>query len=64
MVKKNPANKKTLAKRQPVQAKPKPKADPWGCMAGTVTFLPDVDLTAPGEETWNATTQAKRTERA
>ena len=23
------------------------KADPWGCMAGTVTFMPGTDLTAP-----------------
>jgi len=30
------------------------KRDPWGCMAGTVTILPDTDLTAPSDETWNA----------
>jgi hypothetical protein len=30
------------------------KADPWGCMAGTVTILPDTDLTAPSEDKWNA----------
>ncbi len=30
------------------------KHDPWGCMAGTVTILPDIDLTAPSGETWNA----------
>lgn len=30
------------------------KRDPWGCMAGTVTILPDTDLTAPSGETWNA----------
>lgn len=29
-----------------------PKKDPWGCMAGTVTFKPDVDVTAP--TAWNA----------
>jgi hypothetical protein len=23
-------------------------------MAGTVTFMPDVDLTAPGDEIWNS----------
>lgn len=33
---------------------PGQKRDPWGCMAGTVTFLPDVDLTAPSGEVWNA----------
>lgn len=30
-----------------------PKRDPWGCMAGTITIMPGVDLTAP-TETWNA----------
>jgi len=33
---------------------PSQKRDPWGCMAGTVTFMPSVDLTAPTGETWNA----------
>jgi hypothetical protein len=27
---------------------------PWGCMAGTVTIMPGVDLTAPAGETWSA----------
>jgi hypothetical protein len=31
-----------------------PKRDPWGCMADSVTLLPDVDLTAPSGEVWNA----------
>lgn len=31
-----------------------PKHDPWGCMAGTVTFMPGVELTAPDDEKWNA----------
>ena len=31
----------------------KPSLDPWGCMAGTVTVMPDTDLTAPTDE-WNA----------
>ncbi len=30
------------------------KRDPWGCMAGTITILPGVDLTAPAGEKWNA----------
>jgi hypothetical protein len=30
------------------------KRDPWGCMAGTVTFLSGVDVTAPSGERWNA----------
>lgn len=33
---------------------PSQKQDPWGCMAGTVTIMPGVDLTAPTGETWNA----------
>ena len=33
---------------------PSPKGDPWGCMAGTVTIMPGVDLTAPTGDTWNA----------
>jgi hypothetical protein len=32
----------------------KPKRDPWGCLAGTVTIMPGVDLTAPSDEKWNA----------
>lgn len=31
-----------------------PKSDPWGCMAGTVTIMPGVNLTAPTGEKWNA----------
>ena len=30
------------------------KRDPWGCMAGTVTIMPGVDLTAPTGDIWNA----------
>ena len=30
------------------------RRDPWGCMAGTVTVLPETDLTAPSGEMWNA----------
>ena len=30
------------------------KRDPWGCMAGTITFMPGVDLTKPYGEKWNA----------
>jgi hypothetical protein len=33
---------------------PSTKTDPWGCMAGTVTFMPGVDLTRPTGEKWNA----------
>jgi hypothetical protein len=31
-----------------------PKRDPWGCMAGTITIMPGVDLTAPTGDKWNA----------
>lgn len=30
------------------------KLNPYGCMKGTVTIYPGTDLTAPGEEEWNA----------
>ncbi len=30
------------------------KRDPWGCMAGTVTLMPGVDLVAPSGDAWNA----------
>lgn len=36
-------------------ASPDPeKRDPWGCMAGTITILPGVDLTMPTGDTWDA----------
>lgn len=38
----------------PPHPRPSQKRDPWGCMAGTVTFVPDVDLTAPAGDKWNA----------
>jgi len=33
---------------------PSQKRDLWGCMAGTITFMPGTDLTAPTGEKWNA----------
>jgi hypothetical protein len=42
-----------LAPSSPLAAAPQ-KRDPWGCMAGTVTILPGVDLSAPSDEKWNA----------
>jgi hypothetical protein len=30
------------------------RPDPWGCMAGTITIMPDTDLTAPTGDLWNA----------
>lgn len=38
----------------PLPEMPPSKGDPWGCMAGTVTIMPGVDLTAPTGDTWNA----------
>lgn len=38
----------------PVTRETRRKTDPWGCMAGTVTLMPGVDLTAPSGEPWNA----------
>ncbi len=45
--------KVTFRRSAPLPAK-RAKRDPWGCMAGTVTFMPGVDLTAPTGDTWNA----------
>ena len=44
--------KLTFARALPA-GKAGPSADPWGCMAGTVTIVPGTDLTAPTED-WNA----------
>ena len=33
---------------------PQTKRDPWGCMAGTITVMPGIDLTAPTGDRWNA----------
>lgn len=33
---------------------PQAKRDPWGCMAGTITIMPGVDLMAPTGDKWNA----------
>jgi hypothetical protein len=38
----------------PLLEVPSQRRDPWGCMAGTVTILPDTDLTVPSGDTWNA----------
>jgi hypothetical protein len=43
-----------LTSKPSEQRKRDPKPDPWGCMSGTVTFIPGVDLTAPADENWNA----------
>jgi hypothetical protein len=38
----------------PLPAAASQKRDPWGCMAGSVTFMPGIDLTAPTGDTWKA----------
>jgi hypothetical protein len=51
------AGRKVTFQRSLASPSPAPKSarhDPWGCMAGTVTFMPGVDLTAPTGDTWNA----------
>lgn len=30
------------------------KRDPWGCLAGTITIMPGVELTEPTGAVWNA----------
>jgi hypothetical protein len=54
-----------MASQPPEKAsKAQPKRDPWGCMAGTVTIMPGVDLTAPTEEAWNAEKHERLTDKA
>lgn len=40
--------------KAPANFEPSTKRDPWGCMAGTITVLPGLDLTAPTDDKWNA----------
>lgn len=47
------ATRKVTFERQPGAAVI-PRPDPFGCMAGTITLVPGVDLTAPSDEKWNA----------
>lgn len=47
------AARKVTFSRADMPGKPA-KRDPWGCMAGTVTIMPGVDVTAPTGERWNA----------
>jgi hypothetical protein len=48
------ANRKVTFQRAPTNFEPSTKRDPWGCMAGTITVLPGLDLTAPTDDKWNA----------
>jgi hypothetical protein len=48
------AERKVTFQRSISQPVVSPKIDPWGCMAGTVTIMPGVDLTAPTGGQWNA----------
>lgn len=47
------AKRSVTFERQPGAARTL-KRDPFGCMAGTIKIMPGVDLTAPGDEVWNA----------
>jgi len=47
------AARKVTFQRKPESPR-SPKGDPWGCMAGTVTFMPGVDLTLSTGDQWNA----------
>jgi hypothetical protein len=38
----------------PASSRSPVKLDPWGCMAGTVTIMPGVDLSVPTGDRWNA----------
>jgi hypothetical protein len=40
--------------RPDAATEPQRKQDPWGCMAGTITIMPGVDLMAPTGDNWNA----------
>lgn len=46
--------KVTFQRSGELPSTPSTRPDPWGCMAGTVTFMPGVDLTAPTGDKWNA----------
>jgi hypothetical protein len=46
--------KVTFQRSGPSPASPTDRGDPWGCMAGTITILPGVDVTAPAGDIWNA----------
>lgn len=48
------AGRKVTFRRSEAPPPAAPKSDPWGCMAGTVTIMPGVDLTEPTGESWNA----------
>lgn len=45
--------KVTFHRLRPVSSGRREK-DPWGCMAGTVTIMPGVDITAPTGDRWDA----------
>ncbi len=53
MKKKKTENKKATVQTSKAGRENSVKRDPWGCMAGTITIHPGVDLTAPNES-WTA----------
>ncbi|MFT4275164.1 MAG: hypothetical protein QM576_02305 [Rhodopseudomonas sp.] len=51
------ARKVTFQRRGDIteeSARPSSGGDPWGCMAGTITIMPDFDVTMPTGDHWNA----------
>ena len=48
------SRKVTFERTSFARADSSPKQDPWGCMADSITLLPNVDLTEPTGEKWNA----------
>jgi hypothetical protein len=54
MKKKKTMHKKSVLQSPTTNRESSTKRDPWGCVAGTITFQPNVDLTEPSGEIWNA----------
>jgi hypothetical protein len=54
MKKKRTKNRESVLQPPKTNQESSAKRDPWGCMAGTITIMPDADLTAPSGEVWNA----------
>jgi hypothetical protein len=46
--------KVTFQRSRPASPATPREKDPWGCMANSITLLPEIDLTEPTGERWNA----------
>jgi hypothetical protein len=57
---KKSSNKKETRTSRKAPRKPIGKDDPWGCMAGTMTIQPGVDLTAPSSDVWGSEEEDQR----